>query len=198
MDAATGPIVVGGLESRRFSGALEGALLFAAGHAAAARACLDDLLQENVSDPRAWTPLLDIHRLLGERDCFDALMSSYREVFPRAPAPSWDCGPIPRGPGVITLCGVLARSADLQALQVPHGHHIVAIDLGRLERLAFGLTPVFCSALHRAAAMGKRVILANVCELHELLLREVGLPPQVTVLPQRPAAAYEGSVAAAA
>ena len=191
-------IEVGGLSCRRFSGEAEAALLFAAGRVGAARACLDEVLEGNVSDPRAWTLLFDLHRALGEREPFDAMLAAFREVFPRAPLPSWESPPIPGGPGVVVLSGVLACAADLQPLRMAHRSRIVAVDLGRLARSAFAVIPASCAELHSLVAGGRRIILANVCELHEIVLREVGLPATLTVLPRRAAAAAHTDLALAA
>lgn len=196
MRAAGDSIEMAGLSCRRVGGAGEAALLFAAGHVAAARACLDEVLERNVSDPRAWTLLFDLHRVLHERERFDAMLAAYREVFPQAPVPAWESPAIPSGSAAIALHGVLACPADLRPLQSLHGARIVAIDCGRLERLDFALAPMFCSTLRQAVAAGKRIILANVCDLHEALLAEVGLPAGLTLLPRRAAATASLALAA--
>ena len=198
MGAFDGHIEVGGLSCRRFSGEAEAALLFAAGRMAAARACLDESLERNVSDPRAWTLLFDLHRALGEREAFEAMLAAFREVFPRAPVPAWESTAIPAGSGVVALSGVLACAADLQPLRAAHRARIVALDLGRLARIDFAMLPAFCAELHALAAGGRRVILANVCELHEIVLRELGLPAGLALLPRRAAAATPAEMALAA
>lgn len=198
MGAPEDVIDLGGLSCRSLHGPLEAALLFAAGKVQAARACLEEVLERGISDPRAWTMLFDLHRVLGERAQFDVLLDSYRQLFPGAPVPSWSNAGMPAGTGVIPLCGVLARSSDLEPLRAAHRARIVAIDLGCLERLDFTLAPVFCALVRMLVSRGKRIILANVCELHVALLREMGLPESITVLPRRALAAPGPGLALAA
>lgn len=191
-------IELGGLSCRRLHGCVEAALLFAAGRVADCRSCLGEMLEANPSDPRPWAMRFDLHRALGEQAQFDSLLECFRERFPAAPLPSWSGAAIPAGAGVIALTGVLARPSDLAPMLAAGAARIVAIDLGRLERLDYALAPLFCASLRALAARGKRILLANVCELHGVLLREIGLPDAIAVLPRRTAAEAEERMALAA
>ena len=168
-------------------GAVEASILFAAGFVEGARACLAELRDRDIGAPRAWTLIFDLHRALGERSAFVELLEQFGAIFPDVAQPCWASPGIPGG-GVVALEGRISSAADLDPVRNVAKSRIVVLDFGRLSRIDFTVAPELCALLRVYVDRSVRVILANVSELHELLLRETGLPTELTLLPRRTAA----------
>lgn len=139
----------------------EAAVLFAAGHSAAARSLIESQLATpgGRGDARA-------HAMLAELD--DAYV-------PAAPI---------EVPGTFALEGIVAAEhRGIPALAVhARARRAFAIDLGRVERIDFSFAGDFAAMLHGFHAAGRRVILVNCRELELALLEAMGAGRYVSFL----------------
>jgi anti-anti-sigma regulatory factor len=180
------PIALDRLTSEPMVGAPEAAVLFAAGHAEAARLSLEEACDRRPKEHRAWLMLLDLHRLLDRREAFDAALERYRAACPAGPQPLWD-SPVRRDSlERFALTGTLSAEEQLRPVfDYAHKRKLVAIDLSELSRVDFAIAPAFCAALRLFALQSKRVILTHVSPLHAELFSAIGLHSEVAVLTRR-------------
>lgn len=180
--------------SERFETTGEAALLHAAGftRGALAMLCRECDRHGAAAGPKAWTMLFEACHLLGERAEFDRLCAAYHERF-GASAPPWGYAPAIAVPGMARLEGVLASMRDVRPLvEAAKSRRTIAVDFSRVERIDFGFAPALCALLRGWGMQGRRVILANIAELHAELLQCVGLGAHVALLRRR---LLEGEVA---
>lgn len=183
------PVTLPNLTSEPLLGSAEAAVLFAAGHAEAARLTLEDACSRQPKDHGTWLMLLDLHRMQDQRDAFDAVNERYRAACPDGPQASWAPPARPAASEGLELAGRLSSEEQLRPVfEYARAHKLVAIDLGGLSRIDFELAPKLCAALRLFTLQSKRVILTHVSPLHGHLLATIGLPPSVTVLARRSAA----------
>jgi ABC-type transporter Mla MlaB component len=91
------------------------------------------------------------------------------------------------------LEGVLASMRDVRPLvEAAKSRRTIGVDFSRVERIDFGFAPALCALLRGWGMQGRRVILANIAELHAELLQCVGLGAHVALLRRR---LLEGEVA---
>jgi ABC-type transporter Mla MlaB component len=173
------------LHTEELEATAEAAVLFAASFADAAIALLEPQteLPASVANGTAWRMLLEMYHLKGMRSEFDSLAARYRRAFDVATAPSWGYPAAVNAPGMFSLKGVIASSRDLEEL-VEHGRSCmtVAIDMSEVQRIDFGYAIGFCEVLRFFHSQRKRVILANIGELHAALLETLGMNHDVVVL----------------
>lgn len=167
----------------------EAAVLFAAGLTDAARACLEQSIARMPSEPRAWTMLFELHQALDDRAAFDSLAERYARARPGAPVPPWVQAPCHAHAEMIRMSGVLADEAVvMELLAQGRRRRVVALDVADVTRIDYGLAPKFCGALRLLSLQSKRVILANVGELHHQLLALMGLPSSIALISRRASA----------
>lgn len=167
----------------------EAAVLFAAGRAEAARACLEHALLRVPCEPLAWAMLFELHRALDDRASFDSLAERHARARPGTPAPSWVFAPSHAETDMIRLSGVLAHESVIgEILAQSRTRRVVALDVGEVTRIDYALAPKLCEALRVLSLQSKRVILANLGELHHQLLALMGLPPSIALIARRVAA----------
>jgi len=152
-------------------------VLFSARFAAAA----ERLLCEHIStagpaDHAAWVTLLEILHRVGKREDFEALARRYAATFALPAAPAWGYPPRVAAPGAFVLEGSISSGEQLEDL-VRHGatRTTCAVDMSRVDRIDFAFTPRLAEALRAMHQQGKRVILANIAELHAGLLESFGV-----------------------
>jgi len=177
------------LYSERLEGPSQAAVLFAAGRGEAAMRMLRRECEEKRAHagPKAWDMLLELCHFLGERDEFEAVSRLHAQVYPSEAAPAWGFPVAVMAPGMARLEGVLAGMADLHGLiESTKARKTVAIDLGRLERIDFTFAPVLCALFRTWGFQSRRIILANIAELHAELLQRLGIGPHVALLRRRP------------
>ena len=177
--------------SERLEGLDEAAILFSAGHGAAARAVLETLCDQGMTVLSPWTMLFDVLRAHGERDDFEALLPRFGKLFPQSSVPTWSTPPLAAAASTLRLGSVLEGASDLEPLVArARTHRVLAVDLGDVLRIDFAFAPVLCATLRQMVIyQSRKVILANVAELHGRVLAIAGLPPEVVVLPRRAALA---------
>jgi ABC-type transporter Mla MlaB component len=167
-------------------GPAEAAVLFAAGYADAARDCLEQWLARQPEDARAWIMLFDLHRTREDRAAFDALAEGHARLRPGLALPPWTYEESAVVAEMIRLSGAVSdASIAKEILAQSRTRRVVAIDLGKVTRIDYAVAPALCGALRLLAMQSKRVILANVAELHLQLLALVGLPAAVAVISPR-------------
>jgi anti-anti-sigma regulatory factor len=174
--------------SERFETSAEAAVLFAAGFRHPALQMLRRECEHlgTAAGPKAWTMLFEACHLLGERDEFDRLAVRYRESFGAVSAPRWGYAAAVEAPGTARLAGILASMEDLKDLvESAKSRKTVAIDFSRVERIDFAFAPTLCALFRTYGMQGKRIILANIAELHAELLHSVGIGPHVALLRRR-------------
>jgi hypothetical protein len=59
------------------------------------------------------------------------------------------------------------------------------VDFSRVERIDFTFAPSFCVLLRAYGMQSKRIILANIAELHAELLQSVGTGTHVALMRRR-------------
>jgi ABC-type transporter Mla MlaB component len=161
----------------------EAAILFAANHAAAAEELLHARIErEGRANHEAWIMLLEILHLSGKRAAFDDLSRRYAGMY-GFPAPAWGFPARVDAPGTFELEGTIGTAAQIAGLG-PHarGLKTVAIDMSQVARIEFGFTGIFCEALRHLQQGGRRVILANIAELHASLLEAFGETDHLVLL----------------
>jgi hypothetical protein len=180
------PVALPHLTSEPMLGLSEAAILYAAGHAEAARLAVEDACEKQPQDYRLWLLFLDLHRVQDRREAFDAAHERYRAACPQGPNAVWTSRPPTGAPERLELGGRLSSEEQLRPMfDYARGHKLVAIDLEGISRIDFELAPKLCAALRLFALQSKRVILMHVSPLHAQLLAAIGLHPDVTVLPRR-------------
>lgn len=164
------------LHTEELEAATAGAVLFAANFADAAMELLRVRIERSVEpgDDKAWRMLLELYHLTGKRAEFDALAARYRCAFVASAAPAWGYPAAVSVPGMFILKGVVASDRDLAAL-VQHARTCmtVAIDMSEVQRIDFGFAASFFELLQSFQGQRKRVILANIGELHAALLEVI-------------------------
>jgi len=173
------------MHTEELSSLREAAVLFAAKFDQAA----EELLRERValggerSERVAWVMLLEIFHALGRRAEFEALAHRYRTAFGASSRPAWGFPAQVSAPGTFQLKGTLATSGDLAGL-VAHARSraTVAIDMGHVDRIDFAFAASFCELLRVFRIQGKRVILANIAEVHAALLESLDTGQHLVLL----------------
>ena len=167
----------------------EAAVLFAAKFAGAAERLLRSHLEGQPDDPVAWMMLLELLHFTGKRQEFDESAQAFSTAFGR-PAPAWGFPEPVRSSGTFELVGTIAANANLEGL-VPHARarSTVAIDMSRVVRIEFAFAATLREALRLFHHQGKRVILANIAEIHAALLESLG-PMDYLVLLRRSRGEY--------
>jgi len=163
-------------------GVSELAVLYAAGHHEATRRALEELCAEPESERAAWIMLLDLHRALGDRERFEAVLASHRVRFSDTPDPLWCMPALPPSSNTIQLKGILDEPELSSVISEARPRRVVVLDFSEVTRIAFAVAPALCSAFRLMSLQNKRVIIANIAELHSCLLRTIGLHPAVAVL----------------
>jgi hypothetical protein len=67
---------------------------------------------------------------------------------------------------------------------------MVGVDMGAVERIDFQFAPEMCALLRGYGQQGKRIILANISDLHAELLEAIGGGGKIVLLRRR-AASHE-------
>lgn len=166
----------------------EAAVLFAARFDVAARQLLEEEIASSGAraGDTAVTMLFEILHLLGLRAEFDALAARCRTGPDGATPPAWGFPAQVAAPGTFELEGTIASPGALAGL-VAHAHrrNTVAVDMGRVERIDFGFGAAFGQTLQVFHHQGKRVILANIAEVHAAMLESLGADHHVVLLRRR-------------
>lgn len=180
------PVSLPHLTSEPMVGAAEAAVLFAAGHAGAARICLEEACEAQPHSQPNWLLLLDLHRVQDQRELFDAVSERYRLACPDGPRPIWTFPARPsESSETLQLAGRLSADQQLRPIfDYAHSRKLVAIDLGEVSRIDFELAPDVCAMLRLFVLQSKRVILTRVSPLHWHLFVTVGLHSGVVMLRQ--------------
>jgi hypothetical protein len=130
-----------------------------------------------------WNMLLDVFRACDKTAAFQSLAARYARTFACA-VPEWK--PQERateGPRMLRLEGVLAARADISALIAQtRVRNMVPVDMGGVTRIDFAFAADLCALLHEYGTQGKRVILANLSDLHAELLEAVAAPRRLALL----------------
>ena len=170
--------------------AQEAAVLFSARFAAAA----ERLLCAHIStsghlDHAAWVTLLEILYRVEKRADFEALARRYAATFGLPAAPPWGYPEPVAAPGAFLLEGSLSSREQLEGL-MRHGRTrtTCAVDMSRVDRIDFAFTPQLAETLRAMHHQGKRVILANIAELHAGLLESFGTEHAVLLRRWKPEA----------
>lgn len=172
--------------------AAEAAVLFAAGRAQDAMDLLRMQLGRGDDNPKPWLVLLDIYRIEGKRAAFETLTERYRRTFDRdAPCLPQSSSADPAVPGMVRVEGTLRSTADLAPV-ILHARNrmMVGVDMGGVERIDFRFAPEMCALLRGYGQQGKRIILANISDLHAELLETIGGGGKLVLLRRR-AASHE-------
>lgn len=174
--------------SERFEMTGEAAVLYAAGFRHPAMQMLRRECEHlgAAAGTKAWTMLFEACHLLDERAEFDRLCDVYRKRFERTDSPRWGYAPAVEAPGSARLDGTLASMQDVRELvESAKPRKTVAIDFSRVERIDFAFAPALCALFRSYCMQGKRIILANIAELHAEFLHSVGIGPQVALMRRR-------------
>lgn len=178
------------LHTEELEATKEAAVLFAANFADAAIALLraQTELPAELADGTAWRMLLEMYHISGKRSEFDALAARYRRAFGVATAPAWGYPAPVRTTGMFALKGVIASNSDLAEL-LEHGRTCmtVAIDMSEVQRIDFGFAISFSELLRYFHDQRKRVILANIGEIHAALLESLGTNHHLVLLRRKAA-----------
>lgn len=164
--------------TEELSASQEAAVLFAAGFGDAARRVLEARISRREVPPerQAWLMLLEIHHLDGQRDQFDALLERYREIFGNSACPAWGYPNPIQASGTLALKGRISPASEHLAEILTHARSrkTVAVDMGEVQRIEYGIIGAFTLLLRQLQAAGKRVILANVNEINATFLETAG------------------------
>jgi hypothetical protein len=174
--------------SERLETTAEAAVLFAAGFRHPALQMLRRECEHlgAAASPKAWAMLFEACHLLDERAEFDRLGEVYRRRCARPAAPGWGFAAAVDVPGTARLDGTLASMDDLGPLVASaKGRSTIAVDFSRVERIDFAFAPTFCALLRTYGMQSKRIILANIAELHAELLQSVGTGAHVALMRRR-------------
>lgn len=165
----------GAVSCEKVGGPEEAAVLFAAGHGAAAMAQLQAVVEAGEADRRTWLVLLDLCHAMQRREDFDRLLAAFESRFGKDSHAGWGYPPAIEASGAHSLGGVMTSTTDLGALS----RHVAprsaaAFDMGQVERIELDFAPALHALLRTWHAAGKRVILANISELNASLLEVFG------------------------
>ena len=92
---------------------------------------------------------------------------------------------LPASSNTIQLKGVLGEPELSDLMSQARQRRVVVLDFSEVTRIAFAAAPALCSGLRLMTLQNKRVIIANIAELHSCLLKAIGLHPEVVVLARR-------------
>jgi ABC-type transporter Mla MlaB component len=195
MDRTGTPI----LHTEALTDSSEAAVLFSARFDGAAeellRAGLDR--SQGAGDRTPWLMLLELLHLLGRKTEFDELAHRFGHAFGRAAVPAWGFPSRVRAPGTFELKGTIADHGALAGLVAyARARATVAIDMALVERIDYGFAATFCELLRVFRMQGKKVILANIAELHASLLHSMGASNQLILLRRRATAEMSGRTGA--
>jgi hypothetical protein len=174
--------------SERLETTAEAAVLYAAGFGHPAMQMLRRECEHlgAAAGTKAWAMLFEACHLLDERAEFDRLREVYRNRCARETAPDWGYAAAVDVPGTARLAGTLASMDDLRPLvAAAKGRSTIAVDFSRVERIDFTFAPSFCVLLRAYGMQSKRIILANIAELHAELLQSVGTGTHVALMRRR-------------
>jgi hypothetical protein len=169
------------LYSEAFDPPTEAAILYAAGFAPAAAALLESECERESGDAAPWLMRLELHRIAGRRDAFEAVAARYRERFDDPP-PAWE----PPAPialaGSVRLEGIVDSMAKVAALvEAAQGAKTVIVDVGQVERFDFHFAPTLCALFRTWGLQSKGIILASIGELNARFLAAIGPGPHVAL-----------------
>lgn len=156
--------------------AQEAAVLFSARFTDAAEHLLcEHIARAGHTDHAAWVTLLEILYRVDKRAEFDALARQYSAIF-GPPPPAWGYPERVAAPGTFVLEGSVSSREQLEDL-LRHGRsrNTCAIDMSHVDRIDFAFTSQLAETLRVLHQQGKRVILANIAELHAGLLESFGV-----------------------
>lgn len=162
----------------------EAAVLYANGSTDEAEAVLNTVLDAQAvrAGEGLWMMLLDLYRLTGQRQRFEARVLDYATRFERSPPPWNDLssaaekGPRSRATPLVSLSGSLSGQAAAQFEQISvigKKSGAIRIDLGRLRSLDAAGCTLFRGALRELAAERAKVSLLNGGQLAEMLAGQV-------------------------
>jgi ABC-type transporter Mla MlaB component len=161
----------------------EAAVLYANGNSGAAEAVLDAVLDSpsNHAGEGVWMMLLDLYRLTGQRQRFEARVLDYATRFERSPPPWQDLSslsPQERPPArpLVNLSGSLTAQAaaqldQLSIIAVKSG--TIRIDLGHLRSVDETGCAMFRKVLRELAAERIQVSLLKCARLADMLAGQV-------------------------
>ena len=154
----------------------EAAILHSAGFSEPAIALLEAYIA-SVPARGASLVLLDLYFATGKQAEFERTVMTYLGAFPQEPAPRWGTPAAVASVGTLQLEGVLDASTDCLARlrEYAGSRRAFALDMSQVSRIAFPFLGEFAAALRAFNQQGRRVILANISELHTVLLQAVGV-----------------------
>ena len=165
------------------SPAQEAAVLHSAGFTHAAIEALRLHVEGGAAERREWHMLLELYHCDGRRQAFDALLAEYRREFPGARHPHWGYPAAIEAPGTIPLNGLVSKQAELEQLAAfVRSRRAAAVDMGEVERIEYDLLASLAKLLREFHAAGRRVILANIAEIHATLLEACGADRYVVLM----------------
>jgi hypothetical protein len=160
----------------------EAAVLFAAGFVHDAIALMEKQIETSSLDRQAWLVLFDLYYAAGKKDAFGRLSTKYRADFPGYIARAWGA-PVPvMSPGTLLLAGLVDQRCSLRLQEHAAGRRAFALDFAQVERIAFDFIGPFAGLLRTLHMQGKHVILANISEIHVVLLEAFGIERQVLLV----------------
>ena len=160
----------------------QAAICFAAGHADAARAVLEEALQHGDAPEEAWFMLLELCEFAGDRQRFDALALEFAARFEKSPLDWKDPGEAPKsssaaaGRAVLLLTGSLDAKAAQNLGQLPRmaaGKAAVRIDLAKLRQADAAGCALLLAALRELRGAGCVCLLSGVESLLAVLAGKV-------------------------
>lgn len=166
----------------------QAAILSAAGFdEAAAELLRAETRTSDSGDPAAWRMLLEICHLRDRHDEFDRVAAAYVDAFGSEAPLAWGYATPIGVADVLQFQGILASTRDIAPLgERAPTRRTIALDFSRVRRIAFAFAPELCSLFRAYGMQGKRILVANVMELHAQLLETVGKASEL-VLMRRPA-----------
>lgn len=164
--------------------AQEAAVLHSAGFTAAAIEVLHARIEGGEADRREWVMLLELCHVEGRRDEFDAWLATYRSRFPGARHPEWGYPAPIEAPGTFPLKGLVgAKEANLDEITAfVRSRRAAAIDMGEVHRIDFDFVARLSTLMREFHMAGRRVILANIAEIHATLLEAFGIDSCVALM----------------
>ena len=168
----------------------EVAVLYANGNTREAEALLDALLRDeaHVGNEWPWTMLLDLYRLTGQRERFEASVIEFATRFERSPPPWLDLSappskPLSGGTAAVNLSGSLGSGVSHQLapfIVIGQKNGAVRIDLQTVRDADDAASVEVLDAISRMRRDRIRVSLANIDRLAAALVAriQVGTPDQ--------------------
>lgn len=164
----------------------EAAVLYANGNVSEAEQVLNAALDEvaATAGEGLWMMLLDLYRLTGQRQRFEARVLDYATRFERSPPPWADlsaaagCTPASGRPPAVSLSGSLASQADAQMRQIAalaRRSGAVRIDVGKLRGVGDEGCSLLLHLLDELAAERIKVGLSSVAAFIDELDRRVAV-----------------------